>query len=183
MSVKIGEIYQGTEFGQKHSAGILVYRVTSELQVEHLLVRAGGPWYAHYNDENDQGVWSIPKGEINTGEVIYECALREFGEETSAELPKRYKDERMAICLGTVRQKSGKIVHAWAVCADLNTSVMKSNLFHMEWPKGSGRMGEFPEVDHFEYFNTQKAKVKINQAQLPFIDAVDSMVSKWYKEL
>jgi predicted NUDIX family NTP pyrophosphohydrolase len=172
-------VHKQSQYGVKHSAGIVVYRVNDQLQTEYLLVHPGGPWYW----TKEYACWDIPKGEISDGEIRYECALREFQEETGHPLPKQYKQERMAVPLGTVTLGSGKIVHAWAACADLDTSKMVSNNFEMEWPKNSGKMESFPEADRFVYFSFEEAKRRIHIKKIPFLEKVQSMVAEWYSKI
>ena len=145
----------------KTSAGLLMYRVRQGA-IEIFLCHPGGPWYAN----RDNGAWTIPKGEVEEGEDLFAAANREFLEETSIEPGKgRYHS------LGCVRQRDGKIVHAWAFRknADLRDGV-KSNTFHMEYPAGSGQLNEYPEIDDGRYFAVDEARVKAHWSQVPFID-------------
>ncbi len=132
----------------RRSAGILLHR-RGDAGVEVLLVHPGGPFWA----KKDAGAWSIPKGEHDDGEDARACALREFEEETgSAPAPGELTD------LGTVRQKSGKVVQAWALAGDLDPETVRSNRFEMEWPPRSGRRAEFPEVDRAAWFGLAEAR-------------------------
>jgi predicted NUDIX family NTP pyrophosphohydrolase len=146
----------------KTSAGILLYRNGAE-SPEVLLVHPGGPFWA----KKDEGVWSIPKGELEEGEEPRACALRELEEEIGSSLGLTV--ERLAE-LGEVRQKSGKLVLGWAAEADFDPTTLRSNTFAMEWPPRSGREHEFPEVDRAEWFAPEQARRKINPAQVAFID-------------
>ena len=128
-----------------------------------LLVHPGGPFWA----KKDLGAWSIPKGECDDGEELRDCALRELGEELGA-APALAADA--LIELGSVRQKSGKVVHGWAAEADFDPSTLRSNAFTMEWPPRSGVEREFPEVDRAEWFDPETARRKINPAQAEFVD-------------
>lgn len=130
---------------------------------ELLLVHPGGPLWAR----RDLGAWSIPKGEPDEGENLRECALRELGEELGAAPA---LSAEALIELGEVRQKSGKVVHGWGAEADFSPSALRSNLFTLEWPPGSGTAREFPEVDRAEWFDPEMARLKINPAQSDFID-------------
>ena len=142
------------------SAGILLYR-RRDGDLEVLLVHPGGPYWA----KKDLGAWSIPKGEHGEGEDARACALREFEEETGRPTgPGELED------LGTVRQKAGKIVQAWALEGDLDAAAVRSNTFSMEWPPRSGRTQEFPEVDRAEWFGLEAARERINPAQSAFLD-------------
>jgi predicted NUDIX family NTP pyrophosphohydrolase len=124
-------------------------------------VHPGGPFWA----KKDLGAWSIPKGEHDAAEEALACALREFEEETgTAPSPGDLTD------LGTVRQKSGKVVQAYALEGDLDAGAIRSNTFTMEWPPRSGRRGEFPEVDRAAWFSVAEARERINPAQAAFID-------------
>lgn len=146
----------------KTSAGILLYRGEGD-SLEVLLVHPGGPFWA----KKDEGAWSIPKGELEQGEESRACALRELEEELGSSLG--LTPERLAE-LGEVRQKSGKIVHCWAVEGDFDPATLRSNTFTMEWPPRSGQEREFPEVDRAEWLSPEQARLKINPAQAAFID-------------
>ena len=144
----------------KHSAGILLYRIRAGA-VEVLLVHPGGPFWA----KKDLGAWSIPKGEHEEGEDAMACALREFTEETgSAPAPGELID------LGTVKQKAGKVVQAWALEGDLDADAIRSNTFELEWPPRSGRRQTFPEVDRAGWFSAEAAREKLIPAQAAFVD-------------
>jgi predicted NUDIX family NTP pyrophosphohydrolase len=145
----------------KRSAGILLYRRREDGGPEVLLVHPGGPFWA----KKDLGAWSIPKGEHEEGEDARACALREFEEETgSSPSPGELAD------LGTVRQKAGKVVQAWALEGDLDADAVRSNTFTMQWPPRSGRMSEFPEVDRAAWFGADEARERLIPAQSAFID-------------
>jgi len=144
---------------KKRSAGILLFRRSPDLEV--LLVHPGGPFWA----KKDLGAWSIPKGEHDEGEDGQACAIREFTEETgSAPSPGQLDD------LGTVKQKAGKVVQAWALEGDLDAAAVRSNTFSMQWPPRSGQLRDFPEVDRAEWFSLQEARKRINPAQAAFLD-------------
>jgi predicted NUDIX family NTP pyrophosphohydrolase len=146
----------------KHSAGILLFRRDAgELQV--LLVHPGGPYWA----KRDEGAWTIPKGECEEGEEPRACALRELGEELGAAPD---LDPGALIELGSVRQKSGKVVEAWAAEGDFDPAELESNTFELEWPPRSGRRQDFPEVDRAEWFDPGAAREKILPAQAELID-------------
>ena len=146
----------------KHSAGILLYRLSAGAP-EFLLVHPGGPFWA----KRDLGAWTIPKGEIEVGEGARDCALRELGEELGA--APRLEAEAL-IDLGEVRQKSGKVVEAWAAEGEFDPAELSSNTFAIEWPPRSGAEREFPEVDRAEWFDPAAARQKILPAQVPFLD-------------
>ena len=144
------------------SAGILAYRTKGELEV--LLAHPGGPYWVG----KDEGAWTIPKGELD-GDEPEVAARREFEEETGHRVP-----GGELVDLGTVIQKSGKVVHAWAVEGDLDPETLESNEFEMEWPPRSGKTQSFPEIDRLEWFDAATAKMKINPAQAELIDRLES---------
>ena len=142
------------------SAGILLHRTRGGRR-EVLLAHPGGPFHAM----KDLGAWSIPKGEIEPGEDLLEVARREFLEETGHASP---PDE--AFPLGTVRQRGGKLVHAWALSGDLDPATAHSNTFSIEWPPGSGRQEAFPEIDRVAWFGLDEARLRLKDAQVEFLD-------------
>jgi predicted NUDIX family NTP pyrophosphohydrolase len=144
----------------KLSAGLLLYRVRSGV-VDVLIAHPGGPFWAR----KDDGAWSIPKGEYVDGEDPWAAAQREFGEEVGLPLP-----DGPRIDLTPVKQAGGKIVTAFAVRADLDLAGTHSNTFELEWPRGSGKIREFPEVDRVEWFPVAQARVKLLKSQLPLLD-------------
>jgi len=146
----------------KKSAGLLLYRKVRG-SVEVFLVHPGGPFWAN----KDDGAWSIPKGEFDEGEEPLDAAKREFREETGLVAEGEFQP------LKPVRQRSGKIVYAWAVHLDLNAAAVTSNTFSMEWPRASGRMQEFPEIDGADWFNIDLARRKILKGQLGLLDQLE----------
>jgi predicted NUDIX family NTP pyrophosphohydrolase len=146
----------------RRSAGIVLYR-SGASGLEVLLVHPGGPFWA----KKDAGAWSIPKGEYDDGEDPLACALREFEEETGTRL-----DADDVVELGSIRQKGGKEVTAWAVAGDLDPATVRSNTFVMEWPPRSGRQAEFPEIDRAEWFSLDVARSKLVAAQAELLDRV-----------
>lgn len=142
----------------KHSAGLLLFRVREGV-LEVFLVHPGGPFWA----KKDLGVWSIPKGEIDEGEDKLEAARREFEEETGFRPEGEFRE------LKPVRQRSGKIVHAWAIEGDCDAAAIRSNTFTLEWPPRSGRLLDVPEVDRAEWFGLSMAKEKILEGQRPLL--------------
>jgi predicted NUDIX family NTP pyrophosphohydrolase len=149
------------------SAGILLHR-QGESGTEVLLVHPGGPFWAR----KDLGAWSIPKGELDGDEDPRECALREFAEETGTRLPDTALDD-----LGSIRQKSGKVVFAFAVAGELDPATLVSNTFELEWPPRSGRMQAFPEIDRAEWFGLEVAREKLNPAQAAFVDRLEELLA------
>jgi predicted NUDIX family NTP pyrophosphohydrolase len=146
----------------KHSAGILLFRRTGE-EIEFLLVHPGGPFWA----KKDARAWSIPKGQIEDEEEPRACAIRELEEELGA-APEL--DPEQLIELGSIKQKAGKVVDAWAAEADFDPTTLASNTFAMEWPPRSGTQQEFPEVDRAEWCDLETAREKILPAQAEFLD-------------
>jgi predicted NUDIX family NTP pyrophosphohydrolase len=120
----------------------------------------------------DLGHWTIPKGEVEEGEELVEVARREFAEETGHKLP-----DTPLIELGEIRQKSGKLVLAWAAEGDLDTATATSNTYEMEWPPRSGRLQAFPEIDRVEWFKLDKARRKLKAAQIPFLDRLQAALA------
>lgn len=133
-------------------------RVASKLEV--LLVHPGGPYWRR----KDEGAWSIPKGEMDSGEDAMSAASREFTEETGGALAGPLEP------LGEVRQRGGKRVIAFAVEGDIDIETIKSNTFEIEWPRKSGRMQVFPEIDRAGWFDLPVAHAKILEGQRPFLD-------------
>src|SRR4051812_37410278 len=146
----------------KRSAGILLFRRTGE-GTEFLLVHPGGPFWA----KKDAGAWSIPKGQVEDEEEPRACAIRELEEELG-EAPEL--DLEQLIELGSIRQRAGKVVEAWAAEADFDPTTLAGNTFSMEWPPRSGTQQEFPEVDRAEWFDLETAREKILPAQAEFLD-------------
>jgi predicted NUDIX family NTP pyrophosphohydrolase len=153
----------------KTSAGILLYRYRQQ-RLQVFLVHPGGPFWAR----KDLGAWSVPKGEFTAGEDPLLCALREFEEETGVTLP---ANSRFTV-LAPLRQKGGKVVHAWALAADVDAENISSNTFEMEWPPRSGKKQTFPEVDKAAWFDIPQAKEKILESQLPFIEELAQRVNE-----
>ena len=147
----------------KLSAGVLLYRTRDRAGgvVEVLIAHPGGPFWAR----KDDGVWSIPKGEYAEGDDPWAAAQREFAEEIGLPLP-----DGPRIDLGPLKQPSGKVVTGFAVLGDLDITNARSNTFEMEWPKGSGRMREFPEVDRIGWFPVAQARIKLLKGQREFLD-------------
>jgi predicted NUDIX family NTP pyrophosphohydrolase len=148
------------------SAGLIMYRLKNgALQV--FLAHPGGPLYAH----KDDGHWSIPKGEPPEGEALFDAAKREFEEETGLKPQGPFAE------LGSIRQKGGKIVHAWAFEGDCDDSQpICSNLFEMEWPPRSGRSQSFPEVDRAQFFPLPEAKQKLRDSQWPLVERLAAIL-------
>jgi predicted NUDIX family NTP pyrophosphohydrolase len=150
------------------SAGLVMFRRRNN-QVEVLLAHPGGPLFAH----KDDGIWTIPKGEATPGEDLLTRAQIEFEEEVG------FRPEGVLdwIALGWIKQKGGKIVHAWAFEGDLpQLFEVKSNLFEMEWPPRSGKRKMFPEVDQARFFSEEVAKRKIKQAQALLLDRLQTAI-------
>ncbi|BBY47560.1 phosphohydrolase [Mycolicibacterium arabiense] len=146
----------------KLSAGLLLYRITDD-GVEVLLGHPGGPFWAR----KDDGAWSIPKGEYTTDEDPWSAARREFREEIGFDAP-----DGPRVDLPPVKQAGGKVVTAFAVQGDLDVTDSVSNTFELEWPKGSGRVKEYPEVDRVAWLPIEAARVKLLKGQLPLLDSL-----------
>src|SRR5258706_5746879 len=136
----------------KQSAGLLIYRGAGAA-LEALLVHPGGPFWA----KKDDGAWSSPKGELEPGEDPRGTAQREFREELGLVPPPGEPRP-----LGNVKNKGGKLIHAWALAGDLDLTDFQSNTFSLEWPPRSGKQREFPEVDRAQYFGVQAAVQKMH---------------------
>lgn len=134
-----------------------------EVATEVLLVHPGGPFWAR----KDNGAWSVPKGQVEDGEEVRACALRELEEEIGSRLGLTAADLTE---LGSVRQKSGKVVHCWAAERDFDPAELHSETFTMEWPPRSGRQRDFPEVDRAEWFDPEEARRRIIPAQAELLD-------------
>jgi predicted NUDIX family NTP pyrophosphohydrolase len=133
----------------------LVYRRTGDT-VEVLIAHPGGPFWRG----KDEGAWSIPKGEFDQGEDPESAARRELAEEVGIVV------EGELVDLGSVTQRSGKVVHAWAYEADFDPAALSSNTFTIEWPPRSGRRAEFPEIDEVAWCSPGVAADKLNPAQV-----------------
>ncbi len=145
----------------KLSVGLLLYRFRSDAVLDLLLAHPGGPFWAR----RDDGAWSIPKGEYSVGEDPWAVALREFSEEVGLPAPAGSR-----IDLGAHKQPGGKVVTVFAVRGELDLTGAQSNTFELEWPRGSGRVRTFPEVDRVEWFSAAEAKTKLLKGQAPFVD-------------
>lgn len=148
------------------SAGIVLYRQRAGV-LEVLLVHPGGPFWKN----RDDGAWSIPKGEIDAGEDPLAAAKRELAEETGVVV------EGALLPLTPVRQRAGKLVHAWAAAGDCDAHAVTSIVFEMEWPPKSGVMREFPEVDRAAWYSLDAARVKILPAQQPLLDELERLLA------
>ena len=145
---------------RRQSAGLIMYRIKDGLP-EIFLAHPGGPYF----NKKDDGHWSIPKGEPDEGEQMLVTAMREFKEETGITPVGEF------LPLGSIIQKGGKEVHAWAFESDLPVNYVHTcNFFEEEWPPHSGEYREFPEVDKVGFFSVEEAKQKIKAAQIPLID-------------
>jgi predicted NUDIX family NTP pyrophosphohydrolase len=147
------------------SAGLLMYRIQGG-RMQVLLAHPGGPFFKN----KDDGAWSIPKGEIEPGEDLLEAAMREFEEETGI-IP-----TGPFTALTPVKQKGGKIVHAWAFQGECDPRAIASNTFTMEWPLNSGQQMEFPEIDRADFFDVAAARRKIKSGQEVLIEEIQGIV-------
>ena len=144
------------------SAGLLLYRLNGA-GIDVLLAHPGGPFWA----KKDAGAWTIPKGLVSPGEELLAAAKREFFEETSFEAIGPFTP------LTAIRQKSSKLIHAWAVEQEIDVTKLTSNSFTMEWPPRSGKNVSFPEIDRAAYFDLTTARGKINSAQSAWLDELE----------
>ncbi|MBW3600245.1 MAG: NUDIX domain-containing protein [Planctomycetes bacterium] len=149
----------------RQSAGLLIYRQVSG-DVEVFLVHPGGPFWQN----KDLGAWSIPKGEFAAGDDPLEAAQREFQEEIGL------KASGPFVPLRPVKQRGGKVVHAWLCESDFDAERVKSNTFAMEWPRGSGESKHFPEIDRAQWFTLEAAREKILASQQPLLDQLASLL-------
>lgn len=149
------------------SAGLLLYR-RGQSRLELFLAHPGGPFWL----TRDAGAWTIPKGVAEQGEDILAAACREFEEETGIHPVGPF------LSLGSIRQKAGKLVHAWAWEGDADPGRVTSNTMETEWPRGSGRVLTFPEVDRCAWFDPEAAREKINPAQAELIDRLELALSE-----
>ncbi len=154
----------------KHSAGLLMYRHRHGV-LEVFLAHPGGPFWAG----KDLGSWSIPKGEYGPDEAPLDAARREFGEETACPAAGDL------LPLTPLRQPSGKLIAAWAFQGDCDPEASRSNTFSLEWPPGSGRQVEFPEVDRAAWFCLEEAKEKINPGQVGFIEELQRILKSGHE--
>ncbi|WP_342645201.1 NUDIX domain-containing protein [Mucilaginibacter sp. CSA2-8R] len=147
----------------RQSAGLLLYRYHQK-ELQFFLVHPGGPYFVNKNE----GTWSIPKGEFTEDEKALSAAQREFEEETGQKVSGPYTP------LQTIKQKGGKLVHAWAVEGNIDADAIVSNTFKMEYPYKSGKWITVPEVDAGRWFNTDEASMMINQAQKALIEELSN---------
>src|SRR5512136_2146970 len=150
-----------------HSAGVLLYRFRDG-GLEVLLVHPGGPFWSG----KDEGAWSIPKGIFEENESALQAAKREMEEETGFAVNGQFID------LGTILQPSRKILHIWALEGDLDANQARSNSFTLEWPRKSGIIMEFPEMDRAEGCDLKNARQKIQKGQAGFIDRLRKKIGK-----
>ena len=148
------------------SAGLLMFRRRDALEL--FLVHPGGPFFRNQDD----GAWSIPKGEVEPSEDPLATARREFSEETGIDVP-----DDGYIGLGEIRQKGGKRVVAWAFEGDCDPDAIESNTFEIEWPPRSGRRQTFPEVDRAQFFSPDAARVKLNAAQVELVNRLEAAIA------
>ena len=150
----------------KRSAGLLLYKFNGGA-LHVFLVHPGGPFWKN----KDAGAWSIPKGEFADDEDGLQAAIREFKEETGRDINGNF------INLGTIKQKSGKLVYAWAVEGDIDASAIQSNNFELQWPPNSGKWITVPEVDKGEWFSIADAKEKMNPAQIDLLTELEKKLA------
>ena len=149
------------------SAGLLLFRRRPS-GLEVFLAHPGGPFWRN----RDAGAWTIPKGLVEPGEDFLAAAEREFVEETGIRPTPPF------LSLGSIRQKGGKLVHAWAWEGEADAAAVRSNLVRTEWPRGSGRWLEFPEVDRCAWFDPTAARLRINGAQRELLDRLEALLGQ-----
>ena len=142
----------------KKSAGILLYRFQNK-QLEIFLVHPGGPFWA----KKDSGAWSIPKGEFSDSEDGLHAAKRELEEETGIKATGNF------IELTPAKQRSGKMVYAWAHEKNVDPEKIKSNTCLIDWPPRSGKKLEIPEVDKGGWLSIDEGFIKIVPGQIPIL--------------
>ena len=153
--------------GRKISAGLLLHR-QSEGGLEVLLAHPGGPFWRR----RDEGAWTIPKGNVESGEDELKAARREFAEETG------HRPMGEEIALGSALQSGGKLVRVWAVAGEWDPSLLQSNSFSMEWPPRSGSQQTFPEIDRAAWFSVEEARREILKGQVVFLDRLEAALSR-----
>ena len=147
----------------KRSAGLILHRRNADGEIEVLLVHPGGPFWAN----KDAHAWSIPKGEYVEGEDAETVARREFEEELGSPPP-----DGSRLFLGEFGPASRKRVSAWALEADFDATHAVSNTFELEWPRGSGRIRQYPEVDEAAWWAIDSARTKLHRGQAPILNAL-----------
>jgi predicted NUDIX family NTP pyrophosphohydrolase len=148
------------------SAGLLLYR-RRDGGLELFLAHPGGPFWR----DRDAGAWTIPKGAVDDGEELLDAACREFEEETGIRPLGPFRP------LGSIRQKAGKVVHAWAWEGDADADAIVSNWSRTEWPRGSGRMVDFPEVDRCAWMPVAEARRRMNAAQSELVGRLEALLA------
>jgi predicted NUDIX family NTP pyrophosphohydrolase len=157
----------------RRSAGIVLFRRLPRRDglFEVLLGHPGGPFFTR----RDEGHWTIPKGEPDRpDDDLLTVARREFEEETGHPPPAGAGSDPLA--LGTIVQKGGKVVHAWAIEGDLDPATAASNTFEMEWPPRSGERQEFAEIDRVSWFEPDEARRRLKPTQVPFVDRLEAIL-------
>lgn len=149
---------------KNESAGLMMFRVRDQM-LQVLLAHPGGPFWKN----KDVGAWTIPKGEISDGEGPLETAQREFLEEIGVNPQAPFHS------LGSIKQKGGKTVHAWAFEGDCDPEKFRSNTFEIEWPPKSGKKVSFPEIDRVQFFTIPEAREKLNPAQVEFLSELERL--------
>lgn len=150
----------------KKSAGLLMFRREPQGTLQVLLAHPGGPYWRG----RDAGAWTLPKGEYQEPEEPLAAALREWDEETG------FPTQGPFLPLGDVTLKSGKRITAWAFEGNCDPGALQCDMFEMEWPRHSGRMQHFPELDRAEWFDIDEARSRINETQSAFLDRLEQLV-------
>ena len=163
---RIGVVRQGVLALPKQAAGILLYR-RGPRGLEVLLAHPGGPLWAR----KDAGSWTLPKGQFNGDEPPIAAARREFEEEMGS------PSTGELVEIGSIKQPSGKVVHAFVAESDFDVATVQSNLFSLEWPPKSGQRAQFPEVDRAAWISIDEARTKILKGQKPFLDRLLTLLN------
>lgn len=154
----------------KISAGLLMYKIDNGI-LRVFLVHPGGPFWKNKKSSDNYGTWSIPKGEVENNEELLSAAKREFEEETGI------KPKEEFVSLESVKQKSGKIVHAWAFQGEFSGFLTRQNMIEIEFPPKSGKKIKIPEIDKAEFFNIEEAKKKIIPSQVEFLNRLEEKLN------
>jgi predicted NUDIX family NTP pyrophosphohydrolase len=154
----------------KRSAALLLYRLPEGVGLQVLIAHMGGPFWAKKNAR----AWSIPKGEYEDDEDPRDAAFREFEEEMGSAPP-----AEQVVELGETRQPSGKIITTYAIRGDFDASNIRSNTFQMEWPRGSGNLQDFPEIDRAEWMSIDRAAQLLVNGQVPILEALTDYLRAW----
>jgi predicted NUDIX family NTP pyrophosphohydrolase len=152
----------------KQSAGLLMYRRSGNA-LEVFLVHPGGPYFSKKNE----GSWTVPKDEYEPIEEPLAAARREFCEETGFDANGPFLE------LGSVKQKSGKVVLAWAFGGNCDPTELVSNTCEIEWPPRSNKRIVIPEVDKGAWFFIEDGGIHIREEQRPFLERLQKQLFEY----